>query len=58
MIQESLRGESWLTKEQDMLFDLKKKYPTLHTFKKFPLAFCMLEEILLIGKEEIIINEF
>lgn len=54
MIQDSLRDESWLTKAQAILSDLKKKKnPTLHILKKFPLAFNMLEEILSLGKEEI-----
>lgn len=39
MIQESLRGESWLTKEQDMLFDLKKKISHPSHFKKVPFSF-------------------
>lgn len=37
MIQESLREESWLTKEQAALFDLKKSPP--FTFKKVSFNF-------------------
>lgn len=37
MIQESLRGESWLTEEQAALFDLKKSPP--FAFKKVSFNF-------------------
>lgn len=51
---ESLRVDSWSTKEQAALFDLKYK-PTFHILKKFSLPFIIQEERLSVSIEEIII---